>query len=150
MDLSRCVEPSSACRAGGGLGRGRGGGGREDSDRSRGSLSGFAIRGGGHLRVGASRADGIEVSWEKLRDAGLTSIGKIGGLPGVGMGLGEGRGISVANVVKGIDAGEVWVESGAVVLGGNRGGWFVLEFGSDLRGGLGCQGWSGEGSAYPM
>ena len=62
MDLSWSVEPSSGCREGGGFRRGRGGGGSEGGDHGRGSFSGFVLGGGGHLRVGVTRADGIEVS----------------------------------------------------------------------------------------
>ena len=66
VDLSRCVKPSSGCREGWGSGGDGRGGGSEGSDRCRGSLSGFVFGGGGHLRVGAARANGIEVSWDKL------------------------------------------------------------------------------------
>ena len=150
VDLSWCVEPSSGSRERGGSGRDGRGGGSECGDRGRGSLPGFVLGGGGHLGVGASRGNGIEVSWNKLGDAGVAAIGKVGDFPGVRVGLGESRGVCLADVIHGIDPRKVWVEGGAIVLEGSRGEGFVLGLGSDRRGGQGSQGGTRGGSAYPM
>ena len=61
------------------------------------------------------------------------------------MGLGESRGVPVADVVHGIDPGEAGVKSGAIVLEGGWGGAHVLLSGSGGRGGLGCQDRGGRG-----
>ena len=66
------------------------------------------------------------------------------------MGLGEGRGVSVTDVVHSIDPRKIMVESRAIVLEGRRGGGFALGFGSGRREVLGFQGGAGGGSAYPM
>ena len=149
VDLPWSVKPPGSCREGGGSGRDRRGGRSEDGDPGRGGLSRFILGGGGYLRVGAARADGIDVSWDKLGDAGVTAIGEVGGFPRVRVGLSEGRGVPVTDVVHGVEYGEVGVESGAIIFGSDRRGGLVLGSGSD-GGGLGCQGGAGGGSLYSM
>ena len=110
----------------------------EDGDPGRGGLSRFALGGGGgYFRIGAAGADGIEVTWDKLGDTGVATIGKVGGFPGVGMGFGESGGVSVTDVIYGVDPGEVWVESGSVVFGSSWGGGFIFGFGGNRKGGAG-------------
>ena len=150
MYLSKCIKPSSSSRKGGGSRGNGGGGGSEGSDRGRGRFSRFVFGGGSHLCIGVARADAIEVSWDKLGDAGVTAIVKVGDLTGIRVRLGEGSGISVAEVVNGINSRKVRIKSGAVILGGGRGGGFVLGLGTDRRRRLGCQGGAGGGGAYPM
>ena len=120
VDLPRSVKPSGSCREGGGSGRDRRGGRSEDGDPGREGLFRFILRGGGYLRVRAARADGIKVTWDKLGDAGVTAIGEVGGFPRFGVGLSEGRGVPVTEVVQSIDPGEVRVERGAIILGSER------------------------------
>ena len=116
-----------------------------------GGLLGFLPGGGGsHLCVRATGADGVKVSGHQLGDAGVATIGEVGGLPGVGVGLGESRGVSVADVVHSVNPGEVWIKGGAIVFGGSWGGGFILGLGSDGRGGLRSQGGTEGGSAYPI
>ena len=90
------------------------------------------------------------MSRDKFWDAGVTAISKVRSLPRVRVGFGEGRGIPVTDVVHGVDPGKVQVESVSIVFRDGWEGGFVLGSGSDGRGGLGCQGGAGGGSAYPM
>ena len=106
--------------------------------------------GGGHFCVGAARADGIKMTWDKLGDAGIAPIGEVVGFPGVRVGLGECRGVFVTDVVHGVNPGKVRVEGGAFVLGSSRGGGFVLGLGGVGRRGLGSQGGARGDGAYPM
>ena len=90
------------------------------------------------------------MTWDQLGDAGVAPIGEVGGFPGVRVGLGESRGVSVTEVIHCVNPGKVRVEGGAIVLGSSRGGGFVLGLGGVGRRGLGSQGGARGGSAYPM
>ena len=87
---------------------------------------------------------------QKLGDAGVASICEVGGFPGIRVGLGKGRGVTITNIVNGVNPWEVGIKGGTIVDGGSRGGGLALVPRS--RGGreLGCWGVVGGGSAYPM
>ena len=152
MCLSRGVEPSGGSGEGGGFRRERSGEGGygEGSDPARGgflvSLFGEVS---GHLHIGAMWADGIAVFWDKLGYMGIASVGEKGGLPGGEVGFGEGPGVTVTDVIHGVDPGEVRMEGGAVIwrLGRGRGFLCGLRGGGDR--GQGCLGalWGGCGGA---
>ena len=148
------MKPVSSSREGGGS---RGGGGREawsveGSNPGRGGFLGFSFLGGGgsHLCIGAPWADWVHMSEDELGHIGIASNGEIGGLPGSGVGLGEGLGVSVADVVQRVKPREVGIESGAVNRGRSREAGLL----SGLRRGgnrvHGCLGAYRRGCAYPM
>ena len=67
------------------------------------------------------------------------------------MGLGERRGDTVVDIVNGVHPREIRIQGGAIIWGGSRGGGLVLHRFRDRGGrGLGRQGGTRGGSAYPM
>ena len=135
MHLSQSIEPAGGRREGGGLRGGRGGGvGRssKSDDSTRGGFLSFLFEEGeGRLRGGTVRADRVKVPGEDLGNAGVAPIGEKGGLPGGGVGLGKGFGVTVADVLNGVDSREVGIEGGAIIGGRSRGSSLIR----GLRGG---------------
>ena len=113
--------------------------GGEGSDPGGGGLLGpfFQGGGGGHCRIGATGADGVEVTRQKLGDAGVATASEEGGLPGIRVGLSKCRWVAVPNIVQGVNPWEVGIEGGAIICGDNRGGGLFLGLSAAGAGGWG-------------